>query len=108
MDGSGQGQPSIFGMAVAVPAHVHVREVGDELVILSLESEEYFGLDPVGTRIWQLLQSEPTVKEAFEAMLAEYDVDAATLGEHLEVLVSELSSRGLLELVEPRASSPQR
>ncbi len=110
------GRPGVFGQAAAIPAHVHVREVADELVILSLESEEYFGLDPVGTRIWQLLATEATLQDVLDAMLDEYDVDEATLAGDVETLVSELTSRRLIELVEPagsggttepRSSSPQ-
>jgi hypothetical protein len=94
------GRSAPFDKAVTVPAHVHVREVADELVILSLESEEYFGLDAVGTRMWQLLDSERTVQDAFAAMLEEFDVDEATLARDLEGLLSELSSRKLIELGE--------
>lgn len=99
--------PEVFDRAARVPDHVHVREVAEELVILSLESEEYFGLNPVGTRIWQLLQSEATVRGAYEAMLFEYEVDEAALASDLELLLSELASRGLIQLVEPTAAAPR-
>lgn len=97
----------MFAKAATIPAHVHVREVADELVILSLESEEYFGLDPVGTRIWQLLRTEATVAGVLEAMLAEYDVDEVTMARDLEALLDELSSRDLIELIEPRTTQPR-
>lgn len=105
MDGS--GRRGVYGQAVAIPAHVHVREVADELVILSLESEEYFGLNPVGTRIWQLLATGDTPAGVLAAMVAEYDVDEATMARDLEALLGELSSRRLIELVEPHAHQPQ-
>jgi hypothetical protein len=98
------GDPTLYRRRTTVPSHVLVRPVADELVLLSLESEEYFGLDPVGSRLWQLLDSSPTVQHAFDAMLAEYDVDPATLGHDLEELVQALTSRRLLELVEADAS----
>ena len=94
----------LSGRSVTVPPHVHVREVADELVILSLESEEYFGLDAVGARMWQLLSTEPTIQQAFETLLGEYDVDAPTLARDLEDLVERLRSSRLLELAEPQAS----
>lgn len=97
-------RPAHADRSVSIPAHVHVRAVADELVILSLESEEYFGLDPVGTRIWQLLGSHPTVGDAFDALLQEYDVDEATLACDLERLLDELVARRLLELVDSSAS----
>lgn len=93
-------RPDPYGCRVAVPAHVHVRELADELVILSLESEEYFGLDPTGTRMWQLLGTEPTVQAAFDALLDEYDVDEATLAHDLEALLEGLAARKLIELHE--------
>jgi hypothetical protein len=39
-------------------------------------------------------------------MLEEYEVDEATLGRDLEALVEELSSRHLIELVDPPVGSP--
>jgi hypothetical protein len=93
-------RPAQAGCSVAIPAHVHVRAVADELVILSLESEEYFGLDPVGARLWQLLESHGTVRGAFEAALSEYDVDQATLARDLDQLLAELASRRLIDVVD--------
>ena len=40
-----------------VPPQVRARMVGEETVILHLESGIYFGLDPVGARAWQLIQA---------------------------------------------------
>ena len=42
------------------------QEVNGETVLLDLEGEAYFGLNEVGTRIWQLLQAEPTVVETLD------------------------------------------
>lgn len=41
-----------LSISVAIPAQVLARRVGEEIVILNLESGVYFGLDPVGARIW--------------------------------------------------------
>lgn len=95
-------RPALADRSVAIPSHVHVRPVADELVILSLESEEYFGLDPVGARLWHLLTSHGTVGSAFEAALSEYDVDQATLARDLDRLLDELASRRLIDLVDAR------
>jgi len=99
--GAVSGRPELSDRAVTVPPHVLVREVADEVVILSLQSEEYFGLDPVGTRMLQLLRSEPSVQRAFDALSAEYDVDDTTLSRDLDLLLQELSSRHLIELSGP-------
>jgi hypothetical protein len=43
-------------------------------VLLNLKSENYFGRDPVGTRMWTLLATSDSIQSAYEALLDEYDV----------------------------------
>jgi hypothetical protein len=99
------GSAALYEGRAVVPPHVLVRSVADELVLLSVETEEYFGLDAVGTRLWQLLTSSATAQDAFDAMLAEYDVDAATLAHDFEGLVEELTARRLLEVITPDSTA---
>ena len=54
---------------VNVPPEVMARTVGDETVILDLTSGTYFGLDPVGARIWQLLTEGKSLSAVCDAML---------------------------------------
>lgn len=83
---------------VFTPPHVVTRRLDDELVLLSLDSESYFGLDPVGTRMWEVLSSSPSVEAAFEQLLSEYDVDETRLRSDLEKLITHLVDSGLIEL----------
>ena len=85
-------------LQVTVPSDVLFRELEGESVILNLKTENYFGLDEVGTRMWALLSGSGSVKAALDALLDEYDVDAATLRKDLEALVEKLSEQGLLEV----------
>ena len=71
------------------------QEVNGETVILDLQSESYFGLDEVGTRIWQLLQEEKDLQKVFDALLQEYDVEAEQLEQYLIELVDKLIEAGL-------------
>jgi hypothetical protein len=87
-----------FQMKIAVPKCVLVRQIEDELVLLNLEKECYFGLDAVGTRMWTLLTSSASVQDAYESLLAEYDVAAEELRENLQTLIGELQSKGLIEV----------
>jgi hypothetical protein len=50
---------------VKVSDEVLAQEVNEETVLLDLKSECYFGLDPVGTRCWQLLGTEPGVRDVY-------------------------------------------
>ena len=46
-----------FDRRLTVPEHVASRDLDGELVLLNYDSETYFGLDEVGTRIWEVLQA---------------------------------------------------
>jgi hypothetical protein len=81
---------------LSIPDHVMAREVGEELVILDLASGTYFGLDPIGTRMWQLLGHGLTLGEAAETMTSEYEVDQARLEADLQALTARLIAQGLL------------
>lgn len=74
------------------------QEVGGETVLLDLKKENYFGLDAVGTRIWQLIQESGDLESIFRALLKEYEVEEAQLQSDLETLAGELIERGLVTL----------
>ncbi|UCE87934.1 MAG: PqqD family protein [Deltaproteobacteria bacterium] len=84
--------------AVRAPEGVLVRELGGESVLLDLESESYFGLDDVGTRMWAAMTRHTSLREAFDELLAHYDVPAETLERDLIALTEELIEHGLLAL----------
>jgi hypothetical protein len=68
-----------------------------EAVILNLRTGNYFGLNPVGARVWELLQQPRTVSEIRDLILSEYEVDSARCERDLHALVEELASRGLIQ-----------
>ncbi len=59
-----------FTDRAATPSHVLVRYLDKESVLLNLETEQYFGLDETGTRMWQLLTASPCIDSAFQELLA--------------------------------------
>jgi hypothetical protein len=75
-----------------------VSEIADgEVVLLDLKRGVYYALNPVGSRFWGLLQGGLDVDAAHASLLTEYDVPADQLSRDLEVLLEELSGRGLIE-----------
>jgi hypothetical protein len=82
---------------MTVPETVVVRAVGDEVVLLDLAAGEYFGLDAVGARVWELLDCGKSLEEVVTVLLDEFDVTEIELRADVIALVSELVSRGLLE-----------
>jgi hypothetical protein len=72
------------------------RELDGEAVILQLEAGMYFGLDPVGTRLWQLIEAHGQLRPVLEAALQEFDVPPDVLEQDLIELVSRLSEKELV------------
>ena len=91
-------QPDQF----VVHPSVITRELSGETVLLNLESGVYYGLDAVGTRVWQLLQQGRTIAEVCEVMVEEYDVERDVVNDDVSRLVGELRERGI---VMPRESA---
>jgi hypothetical protein len=79
-----------------IPHSVLSRLVGDETVILELESGGYFGLDPVGAHIWELMGKGKSFGELCEIMVKEYEVEHDRLERDIEALVAELTKRRLI------------
>lgn len=73
-----------------------VRHVGGETVVLDLASGTYFGLDPVGTRVWQLIEDqECALLDVCETILGEYDVSRAEVEADVIALAQDLVAHKL-------------
>jgi len=81
---------------ITVPEQVLARQVGDETVMLDLANGTYFGLDPVGARIWQLLVEGETLEQVCDIMTGEYEVSRDDIERDVLNLVEELAKRGLI------------
>ena len=73
-------------------------DLADEAAILNLRSGIYYGLDCVGARVWQLIQTPIAVAGIMAALLAEYDVDPVRCQEDLMNLIRKLKDAGLIEM----------
>jgi len=77
---------------------VFAQEVDGEMVLLDMNSENYFGLDEVGTTIWQAMQEKEILQEVYDTMLDQYDVEPEILERDLIDFVQKLSENGLIEI----------
>lgn len=78
-------------------------ELGGELAILNSKTGVYFGLDPVGARVWSLILEFKSVGEIRTILLEEYEVTAAQLDADLQTLFSDLAEKELIEIAPPGA-----
>jgi hypothetical protein len=88
---------------VSIPENVLFQQIGDkesEMVLLDLQSGGYFGLDEVGAGIWSLMREGETIGSVLGSLLQEYDVGEERLRNDLVQFLTELHTRGLIEIHE--------
>ena len=74
----------------------------DESVLLALRSGTYYGLNPIASRVWRLLQEAPrTLDEILDVLVAEFDVERAQCAADVRALLNEMIAAGLVAADEP-------
>jgi hypothetical protein len=86
---------------VSAAEHVRCRQFDNDLVMVDLQGGEYFALNAVGARMWDLLTSGKTLAEVAEALAAEYEAGQDEIFSDCKKLADELLTRGLLVLKAP-------
>jgi coenzyme PQQ synthesis protein D (PqqD) len=87
-----------FSDRVKIPDDVLISKLQEESVILNLDSERYFGLDDVGTRILSVLTTSDSIEAAYETLVKEYDVDGQLLRNDLLELIENLVDQGIISI----------
>ncbi len=97
--------PNLSGRSVVVAAKDLLScDLAGEAAILNTKSGVYYGLDPVGARIWNLIQQPRRVDEVRETLVGEYDVEPERCESDLVVLLEKLLAEGLIEVREGPAT----
>src|SRR5882757_5514703 len=84
--------------AIEISGHVNSTRLGHTTVLLNTKTEDYLGMDEVGSRIWELVAEHRRVDLVVQRLLSEYEVDEATLRADVERFVSELVDKGLVTI----------
>ena len=72
--------------------------LGDESAFLNLKNSVYYGLDPVGARVWTLLREPKSIGALRDTLLGEYDVEAGRCERDLLALLEKMRGEGLIEV----------
>jgi hypothetical protein len=73
-------------------------DIDDEKVMMSIEKGRYYSLDPVGSRVWELIEKPVKVSELIDALLLKYDVDRATCEQDVLAFLEDLNKDGILRV----------
>lgn len=85
---------------VVVSARQVACEVGGEAVVLQLDQGVYYGLNPVGARVWQLLQEPRVLSDVVSQLVSEFDVTQEQCLRDVRELVADLRRHQLVEVSE--------
>jgi hypothetical protein len=83
-----------------LPAHVSFTLVEEDAILLNTQTNKYYALDEVGARLWGLLNEGKRLKEAYQILLDEYEVEPARLEKDLLELIDHLMENGLVEIAQ--------
>ena len=83
----------------AVQTHVFSR-LADEAVILNMDKGVYYGLNAVGARVWELIQTPQTLSALCAAVTDEYAVDPEQCRQDIQTLLAEMQAQGLVAVSE--------
>jgi hypothetical protein len=83
-------------MIVAKNPKTAWRIIEGEAVILSMDSKVLRGLNPVGSRIWELIDGQRSLERIIEAVIQEFDVAPGEAARDVRAFIQELLDRDLV------------
>lgn len=91
----------IFMTSIVVATKDQVSsDLAGETVLLSMESAMYYGLDEVGSRIWELVREPILVSDLRDAIEREYNVEPERCEADVLGFLRELAAKGLIEVTD--------
>jgi hypothetical protein len=83
-------------LAVAIAEDVLCQEIDDEVVLLKIQSQQYYGLNEVGAQMWKSLVDSGNVTAAEDSLAKMYEIEEPVLRADLQRLLRDLLDAGLL------------
>lgn len=88
--------PYSLNSKILVAGDVLVQDMVDETIFLNLKNEQYYSLDDVGTRIWQVLTESNKIQSAINTLLDEFEVEEGQLQHDIKLIIDDLLEQGLV------------
>jgi hypothetical protein len=83
---------------VSQSTDIVASDIDDEKVMMSIEKGQYYGLDPIATCVWNLMEKPVTVSDLIDALLLEFDVDRETCERDVLAFLEEIKEDGILQV----------
>jgi len=77
---------------------VFASEIDDEVVMMNIDTGKYYGMDAIGSRIWELIEDEIQVKDLIDKLMEEYDVEEEQCRKDVLEFLNQLNANKLLQV----------
>jgi hypothetical protein len=74
--------------------------IGDEIVMLDVESGFYFGLNSVASVIWDMMKEKVDLRTVVDALMKEFDVDRSTCESDTLELIGQMVEKKIIRVIE--------
>lgn len=71
-------------------------DFGVEMVMLSMEDSRYYGINEVGVRVWELMESPMIIAGIIDAICEEFDVSAQQCEQDLLAFLAQLQQKNMV------------
>ena len=75
-------------------------DMDDEMVMMSIDKGEYYGVNPVGRRIWELLASPGPVAGICDTLCREYNVTEEQCNREVLDFLNHLLEKEVIKIVD--------
>lgn len=75
-------------------------KMDDEIVMMNLEKGEYYGISPVGSRIWELLETPQTVDDICRTLCEEYAVTLEQCTEEVLSFITQMKGKNIITIID--------
>lgn len=90
-------ESTLSALSVAPKQDIVARSVGDEMVLLDLESGTYFTLNGVGALIWKRIEEQDDVDAIAAHIVDHYEVELVQARADVSAFFSNMLEQGLVE-----------
>jgi hypothetical protein len=72
-------------------------DLGEEMILMNLETGDYVALNAVSAEIWKLAEKEASGSQMIEHLLQQYEVEEEVCRKETESCITEMVEKGLLQ-----------
>lgn len=86
----------ILEQKLKISPETFANAIGDETVLLQIKRGVYFGLDPVGTQIWQGLEKGESLRLICDGLAREFSMDLSEIEQDARKFLEDLKANEII------------